>query len=245
MEENLHEVLKNWGLEGRTIQEAKDTGAAIATGVWHLGQDYSLKTGGNFEGLRHHIHISRVLAEHGITASCPLPTLDGRDFLSCGDHYFVITERVTDNFLSTRQTPQGREPFYLERYAREVRSFDAALHGGNKDFAEVMDWADAQTAQTARAFDMPWNGLPKAGEERFASLSTETSDFFVCATKVAASACALADALDACSRPRGLMAMLAVFVAWTAGQASLAPLIRGNLSFAAELSRGLSSRAEA
>ena len=149
MKENLHEVLKQWGLEDRTIQEAKDTGAAIATGVWHLGPDYSLKTGGNFEGLRHHIHISRVLAEHGITASCPLPTLDGRDFLSCGDHYFVITERATDNFLSTKQTPQGKEPFYLEQYAREVRSFDAALHGGNKDFAEVMDWADKETVRTA------------------------------------------------------------------------------------------------
>ena len=108
MKENLHELLKNWGLEGRTIQEAKDTGAAIATGVWHLGPDYSLKTGGNFEGLRHHIHISRVLADQGITASCPLPTLDGKDFLSCGDHYFVITERVTDNFLSTKQNAAGQ-----------------------------------------------------------------------------------------------------------------------------------------
>ena len=49
MKENLHELLKNWGLEGRTIQEAKDTGAAIATGVWHLGPDYSLKTGGNLK----------------------------------------------------------------------------------------------------------------------------------------------------------------------------------------------------
>ena len=241
MKENLHEVLKQWGLEDRTIQEAKDTGAAIATGVWHLGPDYSLKTGGNFEGLRHHIHISRVLAEHGITASCPLPTLDGRDFLSCGDHYFVITERATDNFLSTKQTPQGKEPFYLEQYAREVRSFDAALHGGNKDFDEVMDWADKVTVRTAQAFGMMWSGLPNAEEKRFASLSMEASDFFVCATKVSTSACALADALDAFSRPRGLMAMLAVFIAWTAGQSSLAPLIRGNLSFAAELSRGLSS----
>lgn len=245
MKENLHEVLKQWGLEDRTIQEAKDTGAAIATGVWHLGQDYSLKTGGNFEGLRHHIHISRVLAEHGITASCPLPTLDGRDFLSCGDHYFVITERVTDNFLSTKQTPQGKESFYLERYAREVRSFDAALHGGNKDFAEVMDWADEETARTAQAFGMMWNGLSNAEEKRFASLSTETSDFFICATRVAASPCALVDALDAGSRLRGLMAMLAVFVAWTAGQSSLAPLIRGNLSFAAELSRRLCALTDA
>lgn len=245
MKENLHEILSHWGLEGRTIQEAKDSGAAIATGVWHLGPDYSLKTGGNFEGLRHHIHISRVLAEQGITASCPLPTLDGLDFLSCGDHYFVITERVTDNFLSTKQTPQGREPFYLERYAREVRSFDAALHGGNKDFAEVMAWADKETAHTAKASGMPWNGLPKAGEERFVSLSTETSDFFVCATEVEASPHSLVDALDAFSRPRGLMAMIAVFVAWTAGQPSLSSLIRGNLSLAAAVSHGLCTRADA
>lgn len=245
MKENLHELLKNWGLEGRTIQEAKDTGAAIATGVWHLGPDYSLKTGGNFEGLRHHIHISRVLADQGITASCPLPTLDGEDFLTCGDHYFVITERVTDNFLSTKQTPQGKEPFYLERYAREVRSFDAALHGGNRDFAEVMAWADKESARTAKAFGMPWNGIPRDCAERFSALSTEPSEFFVCATKVEASPSAVADALDALSRPRGLMAMLAVFVAWTAGQTSLSALIRGNLSLAAALSHGLCARADA
>ena len=92
---------------------------------------------------------------------------------------------------------------------------------------------------------MPWNGLPKDCVERFSVLSTEPSEFFVCATKVEAAPCALADALDALSRPRGLMAMLAVFVAWTAGQSSLAPLIRGNLSLAAALSRGFSSRVEA
>lgn len=80
MKENLHEVLKHWGLEDRTIQEARDAGAAIATGVWHLGPDYSLKTGGNFEGLRHHIHISRVLAEQGITASCPCPRWTAETF---------------------------------------------------------------------------------------------------------------------------------------------------------------------
>ena len=245
MEDNLHEILRNWGMEDRTIQEAKDTGAAIATGVWYLGPDYSLKTGGNFEGLRHHIHISRVLAEQGITASCPLRTLDGKDFLTCGDHYYVITERVTDNFLSTKQTPQGKEPFYLERYAREVRSFDAAMHGGNKDFAEVMAWADGETARTAKTFGMPWSGLPKNCEDRFSSFSTEPSDFFVCATKVEASARSLVDALDAFSRPRGLMAMLAVFVAWTAGQASLSSLIRGNLSLAAALSHGLCLRTDA
>ena len=39
--------------------------------------------------------------------------------------------------------------------------------------------------------------------------------------------------------------MLAVFVAWTAGQTSLSSLIRGNLSLAAELSRGLRARADA
>ena len=94
-------------------------------------------------------------------------------------------------------------------------------------------------------FGMPWNGLPKAGEERFVSLSTETSDFFVCATEVEASPHSLVDALDAFSRPRGLMAMIAVFVAWTAGQPSLSSLIRGNLSLAAAVSHGLCTRADA
>ena len=186
-----------------------------------------------------------MLAEQGITASCPLPTLDGRDFLSCGDHYFVITERVTDNFLSTRQTPASKEPFYLERYAREIRSFDAALHGGSREVAEVMAWADEATARTAQAFGMPWNGIPRDCAEHFSALSGEPSEFFICATKVKASPRTLADALDASSRPLGLLAMLAVFVAWTAGQTSLSSLIRGNLSLAAELSRGLRARADA
>ncbi len=245
MEDDVHEILRNWGMEDRTIQEARDTGAAIATGVWHLGPDYSLKTGGNFEGLRHHIHISRVLAEQGITASCPLPTLDGKDFLTCGDHYYVITERVSDNFLSTRPTPAGKEAFYFERYAREIRGFDTALESGSRDFAEVMVWADGETARTARAFDMPWSGLAPSSARSFSGLSSEPAEFFVCATKVSMPPADVPDALDALSRPRGLMAMLAVFVAWTAGQSSLAPLIRGNLSLAAALSRGFSSRVEA
>ena len=238
MKENLHDVLKNWGLENRDIREAKDSGAAIAAGVWHIGPDYSLKTGKNFEGLRHHVHVSRVLARQGITASCPLPTLDGQDFLSCGDHYFVITERVTDNFLSTRQTPVGKEPYYIERYAQEIRGFDSALHGGDREFAEIMDWADGQTARIAQRFGMTWNGLTQSNATTFPPLSTSPSDFFICATQVTVSPCALMEALDASSRLRGLLAMLAVFVAWTAGQDSLATLIRGNLSLAAELSRG-------
>ena len=92
---------------------------------------------------------------------------------------------------------------------------------------------------------MPWNGIPRDCAERFSALSTEPSEFFVCATKVEASPSAVADALDALSRPRGLMAMLAVFVAWTAGQTSLSALIRGNLSLAAALSHGLCARADA
>ena len=229
--EDIRDILKNWGMEDREVRKEENSGAAIAAGVWNiLGENWSLKTGGNFAGLRHHIGISRILADNGVTASCPLPTLDGQDFLTCGDHYFVITEKVADNFLSTKITQPEKQDFYLDMYAREVAAIDRALAGGSEDFRKVLRWAVERTRETAASLEADGTASPRTPEQ-----GTE-AEYFVCATPVALTVTALLERLQV-KNVFALLAMLTLFVAWSGGAPAYARMLRGNLALARDIRR--------
>ena len=219
MKEQLDEVLRHWGLENRNVTEAKESGAAIASGVWYLGDDLSLKKGSNIEGFRHHAHISRVLRKNGITASCPLPTLAGEDCLLVEDGYFAITERVRDNFLSTRKT-EADDALALQMYAVEARRFSAALCAREPGFAAAMVWAREKTEEIVAS-------LPKNCAE---------GQLYLCATPITLAPeelVARTEPSDGDKAIDGLQAMIILFIAWSSGM--FADLAAGNWALAQAL----------
>ncbi len=228
MSEELQSILRHWGMEHISPVRVLETGAAIATGVWHLGKQYSLKTGNNFEGLRHHIHISRVLQQNGISASCPLVTLSGEDFVTCGKHYYVVTERVMDNFLSTAITLPEKDSFYFDRYARETRNMEKALSGGDTELQAVLNWASVQAANFAQKQGLPYIS-PNSSVPCARSSSEGISEGFICATKFRKPLKELLSELQASGREQALLHILALFIAWTGGQKRFEELIYGNL----------------
>lgn len=234
MKDNPQSILKNWGLEDLTPVPASGTGAAIAAGVWHLNENYSLKTGSNFEGLKKHIDISRVLQNNGITASCPLPTLDGQDFLTVGDHYYVITERVMDNFLSTAVSDPACDAERFAMYAAEIRNFKRAMEAGDSGLGRILNRAREDAAEMAGTRGLAFaEGIHSA--DRSNADPAAIRDGFFCGTRFHMTRGELLTRLDAGGSENAAVHMLYLFVSWTDGRDMFNDLIKGNLATAAML----------
>lgn len=227
VKDNLQSILENWGMQNLSPVPASGAGAAIAAGVWHLNEQYSLKTGSNFEGLKKHIDISRVLQDNGISASCPLPALDGQDFITVGDRYYVITERIMDNFLSTAISDPARDDEYFSMYAAEIKNFKRAMEVGDPELSRILARAAEEAAAIARARGMDFTGKARRGNDA----GSPTNGFF-CGTRFRMSISDLLTRLDARGNENAAVHMLYLFVAWTDGREIFNDLIHGNLSTA-------------
>ncbi|MGN1038414.1 MAG: hypothetical protein ACI4P0_03365 [Mailhella sp.] len=236
MKTTISSILAHWGMENCSPVKDSGSGAAIAAGVWHISEEYSLKTGNNFEGLKKHIDISKVLHRNGITASCPLPTLDGQDFITVGDHYYVITERVMDNFLSTSVSDPANDDKRFAMYAREIKNFENAMARGEKDLMRILNWADAEAERMAKE-----KGVAFAGEIhdwcRQDALRSLPREGYVCATKYRMTIDALISRLNVKEREHIAVKMLHLFAAWTDGRSIFDELIKGNLHTAVLLTK--------
>ncbi len=239
MQENLQDILKNWGLEHIVPVPNTGAGAAIATGVWDLEDGCSLKTGSNFDGLRHHIHISKILKENGITASCPVPTLSGEDFFDAGDHYYVITTPVVLNFLSNQITCPAQDKEMFTYYGHEINNFDRALASGQPEFMQVLDWAAKQTCAAASKRNILFS--PDLFEKSHYGMHTslDTLHGFICATPFSMPLQKLLAALNTTQKLKALLFMLALFIAWTGEKTALEKVISGNLALAETLVGGV------
>lgn len=220
---DLKLLLAKWGLEDRDPCVDLSSGAPLAKAVWHLGDDYSLKYGDDPEGLRHHINISKTLKKNGITASCPLQTKTGEDFVLDGQSYYVITERVADNFLVAKVTPPDQYDFYLDRYACEVKKFHEALEKKEPEFMKVLSWASNRAAQVACTFNLPWLD---------SQASTPEEETFICGTPLDHDCDGLLTRLGGKNYGSALLALLTLFVAWTGTRPDVAPVCKGNIRLA-------------
>lgn len=108
-------ILGFWGLEGEKIVDIYYEGTGNRNeSAFYIGEDYVVKFTANLGKLKSHIAISKALVGVGLTASVPVPTVDGREYIAEGELYYCLTKRLQGNQLSLRE-------IYEEDYADKAR----------------------------------------------------------------------------------------------------------------------------
>lgn len=102
----IKHLLNNWqnaagDLTSLEIRQADNVGGqVICNHVWHIGNQYILKTMPNVALLRNHLLIGEQLDKAGFSAQTAIPTNQGQKTLESDGRTFVLMNRVTGRFLT-------------------------------------------------------------------------------------------------------------------------------------------------
>lgn len=240
MMETLHEILEQWDFEEPVhIEKVNNSGAAIASDIWNVTDTYSLKKGDNFEGLKHHIEVSRALLSKGITASCPLVTKGGQDFLDFGSCYYVVTERVMDNFLVLRSTEAAKKEYYIEQYIKEAIQFQKALKADDSFRTVVLDWICNSLENLFIKMNYPYQqddivkiiSVLKDKQEIHwgKAIQNMPKPCFVCGTQIDEDDISMIyNKTEQNDCEAGFIAVLAIFIVWSSGNPKFIEIIKSN-----------------
>ena len=89
------QILQNWNLEGETLTDIYYEGTGNKNeNACYVGDRYVLKYTADLGKLKKHIEVSQALHSIGLLAAVPVPTAGGAEYISDGELYFYLTQRL-------------------------------------------------------------------------------------------------------------------------------------------------------
>jgi len=138
------QILKHWDLEGEAITDIYYQGTGNKNeNACYVGDRYVLKYTANPGKLKKHIEVSKALSGVGLMSAVPVPTADGREYVSDGEAYFYLTRRLPGEQMTANRFGEGDGRFVGEI----IGQLHLALSGiedcvGEADLlATVRNWA--------------------------------------------------------------------------------------------------------
>lgn len=154
----IRQLLSNWDIDTKLeIGPTSIVDSAIkANDVWYIGDNYILKTGKNITGLKTNIEISRALVKQGMAASYPIITNDGHDFIIEGDRFYILTNRIEGEILTSEQRYSENRIKIGKKYGVAIGKLHKVLRryestselNDNNLLKTVLDWALPETKRT-------------------------------------------------------------------------------------------------
>lgn len=165
----IKEILSNWELDNALKIEPTFVAGGVmqSRDTWNVGNQFIFKTGKNIAGLRGHIAIAKALTRVGMSASCPIPTKTGEEFIIVDDRFYVVTNRVPGTYLSPEERYQENRDEIAVQYGVAIGKLhqallvqDDAIEVNDTNMLDlVMNWAMPHT----RTIMEQWGGpLPEA-----------------------------------------------------------------------------------
>ncbi len=161
----IRQSLSNWDIETKAdIGNTFTAGGAIKShNSWVIGEKYIFKTGEDIAGLKTHIDISRALQKSGMVAACPIKTKNGEDFLVEDGRFYVLTNRITGEFLNPEQRYTGDRIATGKKYGAAIGKLHNILKSqdGNLDvndsnlYDTVINWAMPETKRNMEQWGCP------------------------------------------------------------------------------------------
>lgn len=146
----IAEVLGNWDLQDEKITDIvyPETGE-ISDTAKYVGDDLVIKCTANLGNTRKAIDISKALESVGLLAPEVVPTKEGRDYVECGELYFMLTKRINgDRIMASK--------LYLDDYEAKARFIGEII--GQLDLAlakfDVIA-EEAELGKTVREWAVP------------------------------------------------------------------------------------------
>ena len=111
----ISEVLVSWGLQNEKVSDIvfPETGE-ISDSAKYVGNDKVIKYTANLGSAKKAAEISRALNNVGLTAPAVIPTIDGREFVTVGELYFTLTQKVEGDRIMA-------SGLYLDDYKEKAR----------------------------------------------------------------------------------------------------------------------------
>ncbi|MCL2360433.1 MAG: phosphotransferase [Defluviitaleaceae bacterium] len=161
-EHEIRAALTNWDVPGDLpIHDVWIMdGAKVSGNVWSFGDGYILKAGPRDEMLKN-LRIVRALAKQGFTASLPVPTKIGEDYLE-GEHIFTLTHKIPGAPLSKENRfGENRRKFGF-KYGQSIAKLHCALAEIEADimpdevnqYKLAMEWALPETRKQNKQWRM-------------------------------------------------------------------------------------------
>ena len=97
------QILQNWNLSGEEITDIyyEGTGNKNETACY-VGSEFVLKYTVNPGKLKKHIEVSKKLKGIGLLSAVPIPTIDGKEYISDGEVHFYLTRRLPGEQMVAR-----------------------------------------------------------------------------------------------------------------------------------------------
>lgn len=109
------QILKNWDLDGETIENVYHEGTGSRKeSAFYVGKSHILKFTSNLAKLEKHLEVSTALEGIGLLSAAPIPTKDGRSYITEGELYFYLTRRLPGQQMASHRFGQGDGRFVGE-----------------------------------------------------------------------------------------------------------------------------------
>lgn len=154
----LKEILKNWDLNAAlTVTDVFVGGAneLKCDTEWHVNGSYSLQTGINFTGLKTQLAVAKALSDAGFTIALPVRTTNGNDYVTDGERYFCLFNRLEGENLTYKDIFRGDFKSNALYLGEVIGYLHKALSDCSSDtiynevnlFDTVMRWAMPKTKE--------------------------------------------------------------------------------------------------
>lgn len=126
-EKDLRRILKNWDIPADCTVNAVKTvdNAQMADKVWRIGKNHILKAGDRAMLLRH-ARAAKAIEKHGLSASVPVPTKQGGDFVEEQDTFVLLRKLKGEPLSKEERFGEKSKAFGLE-YGKAIAELHQAL----------------------------------------------------------------------------------------------------------------------
>ncbi len=161
----IRQILSNWDIDVKSeIGTMYVVGGAVKSeNTWTIGEEYILKTGKDFSGLRTHLSVTKALSSEGITSGSPLKTKKNQDFITLDDRYYILFNRIEGKYLLPEERYNDNRVETAQKYGEAIGKLHKALlkQEDNIDvndydmFKTVNEWALPETKSIMEQWGCP------------------------------------------------------------------------------------------
>lgn len=138
------QILQNWNMGDETITDIYYDGTGNKNdNACYVGEQYILKYSCNLSKLKKHIEVSRALQSIGLLSAVPIPTVNGKEYVSEGELHFCLTRRLPGAAMVSQQISNGDGRFIgkiIGQLHLALQEIEACVNEADL-LATIRDWA--------------------------------------------------------------------------------------------------------
>ncbi|WBW96706.1 helix-turn-helix domain-containing protein [Oceanirhabdus sp. W0125-5] len=161
----IRQILSNWDIDvkGEIGTMYVVGGAVKSETTWSIGEDYILKTGKDFAGLRTHLSVTNALSAEGIIDGSPFKTKNNEDFLTLDDRYYILFNRIEGRYLLPEERYNDNRVETANKYGEAIGKLHKVLLNQEENievndydmYKTVIEWAMPETKSLMEQWGCP------------------------------------------------------------------------------------------